>query len=173
MEEVSLRAVEPEDIEFLYQWENDTSIWHLSNTLEPFSRYVLTKYIESAHLDIFQTRQLRLMIDLKTDNQNNTTIGAIDLFDFDPHNQRAGVGILIGDNSRRGKGYATKALEMLIDYAFKTLHLNQLYCNINEDNDKSLKLFQNLGFQVCGRKKLWNKLPGRYTDEFMLQLLNC
>lgn len=169
---IQLRALEPEDIDLLYKWENDQSIWHLSNTLAPFSRYILTKYIETAHQDIYQAKQLRLMIDLKTKDQETTTIGTIDLFDFDPYNLRAGVGILIGNSAYRGKGYATQALKALIDYAFKILHLNQLYCNINEDNEQSLKLFQNLGFQVCGRKKLWNRISEGYVDEFMLQLIN-
>ena len=109
MPTIVLRAIEPEDIDLIYSWENDPSVWPVSNTIAPFSRYVLTKYIESSHLDIFQTRQLRLMIDLYKDNNQKQTIGSIDLFDFDPFHMRAGVGVLIGNTSNRGKGFATDA----------------------------------------------------------------
>jgi diamine N-acetyltransferase len=170
---VSLRALEPEDIELLYRWENDSTIWQLSNTLVPFSRYVLTKYIESAHLDIFQTRQLRLMIDIVGENKPSVTIGAIDLFDFEPFHLRAGIGILISEPEYRGKGFADHALSELIKYAFDTLQLNQLFCNIEVDNTTSIKLFYKHGFQEVGIKKMWNKTKAGYKDEIMLQLINA
>ena len=81
---VQLRAPEPEDLECLYQWENDTEIWRVSNTIAPFSRFVLKQYIESAHLDIYETRQVRFMIGLNNNIDPAKTIGTIDLFDFDP-----------------------------------------------------------------------------------------
>ena len=43
---IKLRAMEPEDIEILYRWENDTDIWKVSNTIAPFSKYVLRQFIE-------------------------------------------------------------------------------------------------------------------------------
>ena len=100
---IQLRAPEPEDLECLYRWENDTEIWQVSNTLTPFSRYILKNYIESAHLDIYETRQLRFMIDaLSNGSEAKKTIGTIDLFDFEPYHNRAGIGILIGEVSERG-----------------------------------------------------------------------
>ena len=63
-----LRALEPNDIEPIYKWENDSSIWQLSNTFAPFSKYVITQFIENSHQDIFQLKQLRLMIE-KTDEK--------------------------------------------------------------------------------------------------------
>ena len=80
-QQITLRALEEEDIELLYKWENDMDIWEVSNTLTPFSRYQLKKYIEQAQLDIFQTKQLRLIIDLE-ENEKTLTVGLIDLFDF-------------------------------------------------------------------------------------------
>ena len=170
MSTISLRALEPEDIDDLYKWENNTDVWRVSNTLVPFSKYILKKYIESSHLDIYQTKQLRLMI-VVNDNDNTKTIGTIDLFDFDPYHNRAGVGILIGDNNERNKGYASKALSKLIEYCFETLKLNQLYCNIAEDNQISLKLFGKHGFEIIGLKKQWLKYSNGYNNEYLLQLL--
>lgn len=167
---LKLRALEPSDIELLYQWENDTSLWRVSNTLTPFSRHTLSKYIESAHLDIFEVKQLRLMIDLK-DEESIVTIGTIDLFDFDPYHSRAGVGILIADKSQRNKGFASGALDLLIKYCFEMLQMHQLYCNITTDNKASLKLFANTGFQIVGEKKDWIKTINSWVGEYLLQLL--
>lgn len=164
---IKLRAPEPEDLEIMYQWENDTKIWHVSNTLTPFSKFTLRKYIEESHLDIFEARQLRFMID--TIDHPTRTIGTIDLFDFDPHHLRAGIGILIGDNYDRGKGFAKDALEVVIDYCNNVLMLHQLFCNIHPENENSLKLFQNYGFIITGEKKDWNRTTNGWSSELFLQ----
>ena len=108
-----LRALEPGDIELMYAWENDTEIWGVSGTLAPFSRHTLERFIEGQQFDIFQTRQQRLIIE----TPEGLPVGALDLFDLDPVNLRAGVGILIHDTAQRGKGYAADAVETVCSYA--------------------------------------------------------
>jgi diamine N-acetyltransferase len=166
---IFLRALEPSDIDLLYQWENDCSLWEVSNTLTPYSRHVLEQYVMNAHLDIYSTKQLRLIIELK---ENHKTVGCIDLFDFDPLHKRAGVGILIADKKEQGHGFASAATSLLIDYAFNKLNMNQLYCNVTSDNESSLKLFAKCGFKPVGLKKKWIIAGGVWKDEFLLQLLN-
>ncbi len=145
-----LRAMEPSDIDLLYQWENDTQTWNYSNTYTPFSRFYLEQYVLNSQSDIYIDQQLRLMIGDKTGN----TIGCIDLFDFDAKNRRAGIGVLI-DNPHRKKGYASDSLDVTINYAQKVLNLHQLFCNITSDNQNSIRLFMGKGFQKCGIKKHW------------------
>ena len=89
---INLRALEPEDLEFLYDIENNESHWEISHTKSPLSKYVLKQYIENSHLDIFEAKQLRLLIEEKSTKQQ---LGLIDLFDFNPQHKRAGIGILI------------------------------------------------------------------------------
>jgi diamine N-acetyltransferase len=167
---ISLRAPEPADVDLLYKWENDMSLWCLSNTVTPYSRFVLEQYILSSHQDIYTNKQLRLMIDLDINDQR-ITIGSIDLFDFDPVNKRAGVGILL-DKNYRNKGYAYEALLHLIDYCFSVLQLHQLFCNITIDNEVSLKLFKKHKFKIIGLKKEWIYSNNKWLDEYMLQLIN-
>lgn len=166
-----LRAIEPDDADLIYAWENDSSIWQLSNTFAPFSMHVVKHYIENSHQDIFQLKQLRLMIE-KTDVDKIEIIGSIDLFDFEPMHKRAGIGILIANESDRKKGYASDALDILIKYSFYILQLHQLYCNITEDNLDSLSLFQSKGFKLIGTKRDWLIFPQGRKDEFMFQLIN-
>ena len=168
-EKIRLRAIEPEDLELLYEWENNNSYWIISNTVAPFSKYTLKRYIRNSHKSIYETGQLRLMIDLIAGKQ---TIGTIDIFDFDPFHKRAGIGILIAEEEQRRKGYATMSLKCLTDYCFRTLQLHQLWCNILADNNESIELFQKLGFIQIGIKKDWVKTADGYLDEHMFQLVN-
>jgi diamine N-acetyltransferase len=172
MAEIRLRAPEPEDVDLLYLWENDPEIWKVSNTITPFSRFILQKYIENAHLDIYQMKQLRLMIEVSEQEAEPFTAGTIDLFDFDPFHLRAGIGILIGNNSDRHRGYASSALRICIDYCFNTLQLHQVYCNITESNTESLHLFQKCGFKVTGKKTDWIRTSQGYQNEILLQLIS-
>ena len=101
-----------------------------------------------------------------------TTIGTIDLYDFDPYNKRAGVGILIAEKKNRQKGYASEALNLLTNYAFDFLHMKQLFCEIDESNLESFKLFKNKRFSVSGKKKMWKYINGKWCDVLFLQLIN-
>ena len=85
---VRLRALEPEDVDILYRWENDIDVWKVSNTIAPFSKYILRQFIENQKYDIYETKQLRLIIEAL---ETQKPVGTIDLFDIDPYNLRAGV----------------------------------------------------------------------------------
>lgn len=164
-----MRALEPEDLELLYDWENNMANWLISNTMTPFSRFTLKRYLEDSHKDIYETGQLRLMIDHKSDNR---TIGTIDLFDYDPFHRRAGVGILIALEEYRRRGFATMALECIINYSFRNLMLHQLYCSILSNNKESMALFRKLGFVQAGIRVSWIRIADGYLDEHLFQLVN-
>jgi diamine N-acetyltransferase len=168
-EHIVLRALEPEDIEFLHAVENDEAIWEVSNTQTPYSKFLIKRYLENAQQDIYEAKQLRLAICMERDFR---AIGLIDLFDFDPRNQRAGVGIIIKNTANRNQGIGSEALELLINYAFAKLNLHQLFANIDVDNAPSITLFTKFGFEKIGVKKDWNLINGKYKDEAMFQLIN-
>jgi Acetyltransferases, including N-acetylases of ribosomal proteins len=167
-DKVVLRALEPSDLDFLYQLENDTSIWEISGTLKPYSKKVLQLYLENAHLDIYEVKQLRLCIC----DQEGECIGLIDLFDFDPKNRRAGIGIVIARPDARNKGVGAEALSLLCDYAFSVLDLHQLFANILEDNESSIHLFEKMGFEKIGVKKEWIRTSSGFKNEIMFQKIN-
>jgi diamine N-acetyltransferase len=166
---VLLRAIEPEDIDLLYQWENNMELWVISETLKPFSRNQLKQYIKGINLDIYQSKELRLMIE--TTDENPVLIGMIDLFDFDPYHSRAGVGIML-NKQFEGKGYASEALQLFIDYCFNTLAIHQLYCSIMLNNAQSIRLFESKGFVKTGLRKQWRKVGRNYVDEAFYQLIS-
>ena len=165
---IYLRALEPEDLEFIHTIENDESLWELSNTTTPYSKFLIRQYLEHSHKDIFEVKQLRLVIS----DYEEKALGMIDLFDFDFKNSRAGVGILVKETQDRQLGYGKEALQLLINYSFTHLGLHQLYCNISEENMASIKLFTSQGFNKIGLKEDWNYVDGTYKNEFIFQLVN-
>ena len=167
---IKLRALEPSDIEQLYLWENDTNLWDVSDTLSPFSRDVLQQYISLAHKGVYEQKQLRLVIDIKTGDLCRA-VGLVDLFDVDFFHGRAGVGVLVYAAEDRKKGYATDALRLLSTYSFKQLGLHQLYCHILEDNAGSIRLFKKVGFEYVGTLKDWRKSTSGWQDVWLMQLI--
>ena len=168
-ETIYLRALEPNDLEFVYAMENDQSIWEVSNTQTPYSRFLVKQYLENAHQDIYEAKQLRLAI---CQDEDFPALGLIDLFDFDPQNRRAGIGIVIQSIENRKQNIGSEAIELLIKYAFYNLNLHQLYENIATENTASIALFTKFGFQNIGTKKDWTLVNGVYKDEAIFQLIN-
>ncbi len=162
---IVLRSLEPEDVDLLYRWENNMEIWEFSNTRSPFSRHILAEYIKNSARDIYENKQLRLIIA----NWERHPVGAIDLFDFDPYHMRAGVGILVHNVKDRNQGYAYDALEALSGYAVNSLGLKQLFANIGADNKTSIKVFEKAGFVRNGVKKYWLKTNTGWKDEYFFQ----
>lgn len=165
---INLRAIEPEDLEFLFEIENNESFWEISHTQAPFSKFILKQYLENAHLDIYEAKQLRLIIE---DIKAKKTVGMIDLFDFNPQHKRAGIGILIHPDYQQ-KRFASEALQLLIKYCFTHIQLHQLYANITADNKNSIHLFTKHNFNKIGIKKDWILSNNIYKDELLFQLIN-
>ncbi|MEO9531870.1 MAG: GNAT family N-acetyltransferase [Crocinitomicaceae bacterium] len=161
---IRLRALEPWDIDKILEWENNHKNWRVSNTLVPFSKELITQYVNSSQ-DIYAVKQVRLII---TTKNNLAPIGSLDLFDFDPKHQRAGVGILI-EKDFRGKGYALEALSLLDEYALNVIGIRNLFCNILEDNEGSQSLFEKAGYVQVGRKINWFNDHIDWLDEIMYQ----
>ncbi len=166
-EKIYLRALEPEDLDILFKWENDTRLWNVGAAMAPFSRKQLKDYIDTYDGNIFSAGQLRLMI---VDKESGSTVGALDLYEVDPVHRRAFVGILI-DESYRGKGYGGRALNVTADYCRRILGLHQLAAIVPEDNTSSRQLFASAGFTINGRFRSWLRQGDSYRDAFFCQRL--
>ncbi|MBR5027685.1 MAG: GNAT family N-acetyltransferase [Bacteroidales bacterium] len=164
MSSIHLRAIEPEDIESMYLWENDQSLWTTSNIHTPFSKHVLTQYIMDAQrFDIQTSKELRLVIEA-----GGKSVGCIDLFNIDVFNHRAEVGVLI-NKEFRNRSYATTAITALCRYAKEHLQMHQLCAEILTDNEVSLHVFEKCGFVRTGVKKDWFFEKGNYKDVAVYQ----
>ena len=154
---IYLRAVEPEDMDVMYEMENDPSMWDISNFTVPYSRYVLRQYIEGSQCDVGKSE--------------HCILGTIDITDFVPLHSRGEVGIAVHKDYRQ-QGYASDALKLLCEYAFDFLSLSQLYAHVAVDNENCMRLFTSCGFTQCGLLKNWLQVGGCYKDAALLQYLN-
>jgi diamine N-acetyltransferase len=161
---IKIRAMEPEDLDLLYEIENDTALWDVGTTNVPYSRYALHDYVAHASNDIYADRQVRFMID----NEQEETIGIMDMVNFNPKHQRAELGIVIM-NKFRGLGYGQAALREVVKYAQSVLHLHQLYVIVDVENKASIQLFQEQGFEQGAILKQWLYDGQKYHDALFLQ----
>ena len=169
---LQLRKIEPSDLPFLYQWENDATMWADSDTHNPLSRHDLHQYIENTTGDIYRDGQLRLIIEdsqLSTLNSQLSTkiVGCIDLFDFDARNRKAAIGMYIAPDAR-GKGVGKQAVQLLLDYAFNFLHLRMVYAIISVNNVACSRLYEQMDFLPSSPLRAWT-LEG---DAILWQKMN-
>lgn len=164
---ISLRVAEPYDADTIFRWENDIEIWRVSETIVPLSLHQIQQFLLRNN-DLMTEKQIRLMIDK---NDDHSTIGCIDIYDYDSFNSRAGIGILI-DKEYREKGYAKQTISMIMEYCFNILLLNQLYVYTLSDNIQSNQLFTSLGFERCGLRKQWFKTAKGFVDQIEYQYFN-
>ena len=146
---IRLRKIEPTDIPYLYQWENDAQMWTDSDTHNPLSQADLREYVASSTGDIYRDGQLRLMID-----EDGSTMGCIDLFDFDPRNRKAAIGMYIAPHAR-GRGIGTKAVKLIEEYAFGFLKLRMLYAIIATKNTACSTIYKKEGYEPSSILKAW------------------
>lgn len=162
---ITLRAPEPHDIDIMYMWENDASIWTDGSVRAPMSRKMLFDYVNGYNPDPNATGQLRMIITLCDSGE---TIGCIDLYDYDALNRRSGVGIVI-DKAFRGRGYGRHSLELLAEYCRESLGLHQLWAIVSRKNQPSLSLFEKSGFRSCGSLRSWIRVGTSFHDALFFQ----
>ena len=166
-ENILLRALEPEDLDILYEWENNTELWKYGSNLTPYSKFALRDYLTNSLQGFMYTKQLRLMA---IEKKSKVAVGTVDLFDYDPIDQKACIGILIDKQFRR-KGYGETILNLTADYAFSVLHLNQLYACIPLSNTNSFNLLYKCGYEQSGLLKSWHKTSDGFEDVRLMQLV--
>ncbi|SDR68184.1 GNAT family N-acetyltransferase [Christiangramia echinicola] len=165
---VYLRALEPEDLDFVHEIENNEDFWEISSTQAPYSKFLIRQYIENAHRDIYDIKQLRLVICTRRGRQ----VGLIDVYDLEPKDKRAAIGILIANKKDRKKGFGSESLGLLCDYCFTHLGLHQVYASVTSSNEESKRIFENNRFRKIGLKKDWTFFNGEFKDEWLYQLIN-
>ncbi len=161
---VTLRAIEPNDLDMLYRLENEPDVWRVSWGEAPVSRQLLWEYIQNYTADIYRDRQLRWIVEA-----DGKPVGTVDISDFDPRNSRAMLGIAV-DKDWRNKGIAGEAVRQAIEYCRGVLHLHQLVVIVPKHNAISMTLFLRAGFTSIGRLCDWLRTPTGYEDCLLMRL---
>ena len=151
MDEIILRALEPEDLDVLYSIENDIELWNVGYTTVPYSRYLLHDYIANSTCDIYADKQLRLLAVTK---DGGDVVGIVDITDYNPQHNRAELGLVVR-RQYRNMGYGSIIVKQMIEYAHQVIHLHQLYVVVDIENTPSIDLFNNNGFRLSHYIEDW------------------
>ncbi len=163
---VELRRAGIDDVEAILAWENDPKHWLVSDTIAPFSREQIVEFVLNGN-DLYQSGQMRFMIVF----EGEVVAGCIDLFDFNPKNERVGIGLLIDENYQ-GKGIGSKAIELVVRYCFETIQVHSIYAESTVDNKASCRAFESNDFEPVGMKKDWLKSGNDFVDLLIYQKIN-
>ena len=162
---VSLRAMEPEDLDVLFEIENDERDWNVGVTNVPYSRSLLLDYIMNTSGDIYADKQVRLMIE----NEGKVTVGIVDLVNFSPTHLRAELGLVI-KKEFRDRGYGASVVRKVCEYGRNVLHLHQIYAIVPKNNISCSKMLEDVGFQVNMVLKEWLFDGKSYADAQLFQI---
>lgn len=165
MRRIELRPMEPEDLDTLYEIENDIDLWSVGYTSVPYSRYLLRDYIAHSTCDIFADRQVRLM----AENEQGETVGIVDISNYEPLHNRAELGVVIHKKYRH-QGYGKLMVTMALDYGRRIVHLHQIYAVIDPANKWSVEMFQSLGFTPSHTLQDWLYDGKNYAPALFMQL---
>ena len=108
------------------------------------------------------------IVDIKTDE----LIGNCSLMGIDRINRRCTVGIFLGDEENRNKGYGAEALELLLNYAFNFQNMHHVNLNVFSFNKRAIKCYEKIGFKTCGIRHEVRFLDGKYQDEIEMEILD-
>lgn len=168
--QVTLRAVEPEDVDFMLECESDSDISFWTDYQAPLSRHQLMEYALNYDADPFSAGQLRLIIETSENNGKKEKTGILDLYGISVKDSRAFVGICIHPAHRNG-GIGTSSLETLKEYNRLKLGLDQFTAKIASDNSAALRLFEKSGFRKIATLPKWHRVGNRFYDFFLLSFM--
>lgn len=160
MNKVTLRALEPEDLELLYTIENDTDVWDVSSSRINYSKYAIKQYLAGQPQEIAVAGEVRLVIT----NSDKEAIGLIDLTNYSATNRSAEIGISLL-RSERGKGYGKAAIKEIEHYARTHLNMRMLYAHTSADSSSAGKnLFLACKYIPVATLPEWHFCNGKYED---------
>lgn len=166
---IKLRPPRKEDLDDLYDIENDTAAWIYNYVRVPFTRRSIERFLENYTPNAIECKYIRFMVELKATAQ---CIGIAELFDVDWMNRRAEVGIYIVPEARH-QGVASECLNILARYAAKHLGMNRLYAYVHQDNEYSKHLFAGCGYQDIATLPGWLARGPKSYDLHLFHLPLC
>jgi RimJ/RimL family protein N-acetyltransferase len=144
------------------EWMNDRAI------ADNFGGYHNLVSLASAKKTLEELNGYRFVIILL---DGDVLVGHISLHDIDHLNRHAFLGIFIGEEEHRSKGYGAEAIRLILEYGFKTLNLHNIMLSVHADNPAGISCYKKVGFQEAGRRREWVFKDGKYVDTIYMDIL--
>lgn len=164
-EKVYLSPVSAEDVEIYTRWMNDFNVTDYigkSSALYTLPQEeVWVKSVTEGKNYIFSIIK----------NEEDKLIGTVGLNNINYIDRRATLGIMIGENNERSKGYGTESINLLLDFAFNYLNMNSINLTLLAVNDRAKRCYEKVGFKEFGKQRQSRYLNGKYYDTIHMDIL--
>lgn len=158
---LKLRPLEREDLRFVHELDNNESVMHYWFE-EAYEAFVELCDLYDKH--IHDQSERRFVAEC-----NGVCVGLVELVEINHIHRRAEFQVIIAPE-HQGKGYATEATRLAIDYAFTVLNLYKLFLVVDCDNERAIAVYRKLGFQEEGRLREEFFVGGEYRDALRMAL---
>ncbi|MDD4772359.1 MAG: GNAT family protein [Eubacteriales bacterium] len=158
-----LSPVNGDDAEIYITWMNETAA-------QDFGQY---------HLVVSSKSDLKWLFEPPADMQRyamvlldgDIMIGSVSIHNIDHLNRNAFLGIFIGEEEHRSKGYGAEAIRLILAFGFNTLNLHNIMLSVNADNMQGIACYKKVGFREVGRRREWVFKNGKYIDRIYMDML--
>lgn len=163
-ERLYLAPINPDDGVTFVKWLNDEAV------AKDFGQYTRLVSSQSDLQWLFEPSSgvHRYSIVL---NDGDALIGHISLHDINHLNRNAFLGIFIGEQEHRGKGYGAEAIRLILGFGFNTMNLNNIMLSVHADNLAGIACYKKVGFREVGRRREWVFKNGKYIDVIYMDIL--
>lgn len=165
LDDIVLRAIEPKDLEFIRTYVNDYELYstYTDSPVTPKSYKEVEDWSKRRHESI-------ISFAIALQNGDNI-IGTCQLREIDHFNGTSYLSIILGDKNFLGKGYGTKALDLLLSYGFNELNLRKISLRVYEDNKGAIKLYKKCAFTEEGLLKEEIYRQGSFSNQIQMSVL--
>lgn len=162
---MSLREIERDDLPLIVRWRNQPQIWR-----NFFSRRFLSLAAQEQWFTRYLADESQRHFAVIPKGQQ-LPVGLVTLNDIDQINQKAEIGVFIGELNWQGKGIAHDAVKAVMDYAFTELNLRRLQLRVLSTNTRAIRLYHKLGFLEEGRLREAQFTKGGFIDVLVMGCL--
>ena len=163
-ERIYLSPKSGEDAEKFTEWLND---FETTDYLGRSHRTV-TLQDEKEYLEKNGEKKSTFAI---VEKNTDKLLGTVGLHDLDYINRTSTLGIFIGDKDYRSKGYGAEAINLILDFGFNYLNLNNIKLDLMDFNERALKCYKKCGFREYGRRRKCKFINGKYYDSISMDIL--
>lgn len=162
-EKVSLRPIEKADIDSLNQWKNKEDVYmYLGGGFQPISKDQQVNWLESIIDLTGNDRRFMIFHDEKA-------VGMVGLYSIQWVHRTCEIGIFIGEDQARGKGFAAEACRLIEHYAKNYLNLRKITLKAVEDNKKAISMWHTLGYKNAGILMEERFINGKYCNLILME----
>lgn len=163
-ERIKLKALDYDDLEVLNKWKNDEQIFkYLGGGFQPISIDEHRKLMDALVENTGKTKRFIII------NENEKKIGFIGIYNISNIHRTCNLGLYIGEKDEQGKGYAKEAYLALERFAKNYLNLRKINLDVVEENEKAIRLYEKLGFNICGKYNKERYINGEYKDLIIME----